>query len=134
MAFAVPFGGTHLVPHSVNTVMQPVLPLALYAAKLGRVPVAKAVSVQVVDVSHVDDILKHAPVTALKLNLTIHCRRVAGEGSRGSVVLGTLGTQDASLMALSSRHQALHNYYSAMSNHCRTNNAAVIFATQFEVT
>jgi hypothetical protein len=34
--------------------------------------VAKGVGVEVVDVRHVDGILKHGPVTALELDLAIH--------------------------------------------------------------
>lgn len=41
------------------------------------IPVAKAVGVQVVDVCHVDGVLKHTPVAAVKLNLTIHCNTTA---------------------------------------------------------
>jgi hypothetical protein len=43
-------------------------------------PVSEAVCVQVVDVCHVDGVLKHTPVATLKLNLTIHCRH-AGRGT-----------------------------------------------------
>ncbi len=39
--------------------------------------VAEAVTVQVVDVSHVNGVLKHAPVVASKLNLTCSVQRVS---------------------------------------------------------
>lgn len=41
----------------------------LHVLDLGALLVAKAVAVQVVDVGHVNGILKHAPVVAVKLNL-----------------------------------------------------------------
>jgi hypothetical protein len=44
--------------------------------------VAKAVAVQVVDVRHVDGVLKHTPVATLKLNLALQGQ--AEEAIQGS--------------------------------------------------
>jgi hypothetical protein len=35
--------------------------------------------VQVVDVGHVDGVLKHSPVATLKLNLAVHCVGLGGK-------------------------------------------------------
>jgi len=56
---------------------------ARHVPNLWRLLVAEAVTVQVVDVSHVNGVLKHAPVVASKLDLTCSAQLESTLQSRG---------------------------------------------------
>lgn len=48
----------------------------LHALDLWALLIAEAVTMQVMDVCHVNGVLKHTPVVAVELNLTCKCKMV----------------------------------------------------------
>ena len=67
----------------------------LHALDLRTLLITKAVAVQVVDVCHVNSILKHTPVIAVELNLTCKSRSVIGTQIFDYVAVACLALQVA---------------------------------------